>query len=285
MASIFISYRQEGGSGFAGRIEADLERRFGKDEVFRDVDDLASGKDFVEALERALENCRVLIVVIGKTWLSAAGADGGRRLDNPRDFVRMEIAAALARDVLVLPVLVGGARMPAEADLPDELKPLARRQALELTDARWDYDLGRLADSIRDAVDGSARRGAGKRKRRFVLAAAAAVLVAAAGSAWHLSRLPDLGGMWDMPNGSYWIVEQAGRELTIREVHYESKEVWKKGHGSLEGDTVQFELEAVFQPGYFTAGRLQLGGQGRRLTGTVINRPRNTQDDVILSKR
>ena len=285
MASIFVSYRQEGGSGFAGRIEADLERRFGKDEVFRDVDDLALGKDFVAALESALQGCRVLIVVIGKTWLTAAGTDGGRRLDNPRDFVRMEIAIALRRDVLVIPVLVEGARMPSEADLPEELKPLARRQAHELTDARWDYDLGRLADSIRDAAGGSAHQGTGNRKRRFVLPAAAAVLVAAVVSAWFLSRPPDLAGTWDMPNGSYWIVDQAGRELTIQEVHYESKEVWKKGRGSIDGDTVGFELEAVFQSGYFTEGRLQIAGRGRRLTGTAINRPRNSQDDVILSKR
>lgn len=285
MASIFVSYRQEGGAGFAGRIEADLERRFGEGEVFRDVDDLASGKDFVAALERALQSCRVLVVVIGKTWLAAAGPDGGRRLDNPHDFVRMEIGTALRRDVLVIPVLVEGARMPAEADLPDELKPLARRQALELTDARWNYDLARLADSITEAVDCGASRGAGSRKRRFVLSAAAAVLAAAAASAWYFSRPPDLTGTWDLPNGSYWIVEQAGRELAIQEVHYESKEVWKKGRGSIEGDTVRFELEAVFQPGYFIEGRLRIAEQGRHLAGTAINRPRNTQEDLILSKR
>ena len=76
MGSIFVSYRREGGSGFAGRIEADLQRRFGSGEVFRDVDDLTSGEDFVQGLQRALRTCRVLIVVVSKTWLSAAAAGG-----------------------------------------------------------------------------------------------------------------------------------------------------------------------------------------------------------------
>ena len=96
MGSIFVSYRREGGSGFAGRIEADLQRRFGPGEVFRDVDDLTSGEDFVQGLERALQSCRVLIVVIGKSWLTAAAGSGARRLDDPRDFVRQGSALPFA---------------------------------------------------------------------------------------------------------------------------------------------------------------------------------------------
>ncbi len=287
MGSIFVSYRREGGSGFAGRIEADLQRRFGQVEVFRDVDDLTSGEDFVHGLERALQNCRVLIVVVSKSWLTATGADGGRRLDDPRDFVRQEIGAALRRDVQVIPVLVEGASMPSDAELPDELKALARRQAHELADSRWDYDIGRLADSIEATLGAGARRGPRARRSRFVLASAAVAVVAAAGAAgWvYLSRPPDLDGTWDLPNGSYWIVDQAGRDLTIQEVHYESGEVWKKGRGSIDGDAVDFKLDLVFQAGYSTEGRLRISGQGRRLTGTAITRPRNIQDDVILSKR
>ena len=96
MGSIFVSYRREGGSGFAGRIEADLQRRFGQAEVFRDVDDLASGEDFVQGLERALDSCRVLIVVVTKSWLTATGESGRRRLDDPGDFVRQQVSAARA---------------------------------------------------------------------------------------------------------------------------------------------------------------------------------------------
>jgi hypothetical protein len=285
MGSIFVSYRREGGSGFAGRIEADLQRRFGQVEVFRDVDDLASGEDFVHGLERALQSCRVLIVVVSKSWLTAAGASGARRIDDPRDFVRQEISAALRRDVQVIPVLVEGARMPSEADLPDELKPLARRQAHELADSRWDYDLGRLADNIEATLGAGARRGRAGR-RRLVLATAGVALAAAVAAGWYyVSRPPDLDGTWDLPNGSYWIVDQTDRELTIQEVHYESHEVWKKGRGSIDGDWVEFKLDLVFQPGYSTEGRLRITGRGRRLTGVAVTHPRNTRDELILNKR
>jgi hypothetical protein len=284
MGSIFVSYRREGGSGFAGRIEADLQRRFGRAEVFRDVDDLASGEDFVQGLDRALHRCRVLIVVIGKGWLTAAGATGTRRLDEPHDFVRQEIGAALARDVQVIPVLVEGARMPSEAELPDELKPLARRQAHELADSRWDYDMGRLADSI-GATLGRAR-GAREGRRRLVFAAAAIVFLGIAAAGWHyLSRPLNLDGTWDLPNGSYWIVAQTGGELAIQEVHYESKQVWKRGRGSIDGEFVDVKLDFVFQAGFSSDGRLRITGRGRRLEGAVVNRPRNTQDDLILTKR
>jgi hypothetical protein len=288
MGSIFVSYRREGGSGFAGRIEADLQRRFGPGEVFRDVDDLTSGEDFVQGLQRALRTCRVLIVVVSKSWLTAAGTGGARRLDDPGDFVRQEIAAALARDdVQVIPVLVEGAQMPSETDLPDELQPLARRQAHELADSRWDYDMGRLADNIEATLGRGAPRADGTGKRRLVLATAAAValaVVAAAG--WrHLSQPADLDGTWDLPNGSYWIVSQAGRELTIQEVHYESRQVWKKGRGSIDGDVVDFKLGFVFEPGAATEGRLRITARGRRLEGVATTLPRNIRDELILSRR
>jgi len=286
MGSIFVSYRRDDAAGFAGRLEDELERRFGNVDVFRDVDDIVSGEDFVERLDRALRSCRVFIAVIGKSWLTARNADGARRLDDPNDFVRQEIGAALGRDVRVIPVLVDGARMPVEADLPDDLKSLARRQAHELTDSRWDYDAGRLADSIEETLGPPAKPKPPGRRRWLATAAAVAVLVIAGVVGWRYSSgPPDLDGTWDLPSGSYWIVEQAGTDLKIREVHYDSREVWKKGQGSIDGDAVEFRLDLVFQEGYYTEGRLSLSGDRRRLTGVAVMRPRNTQDDVILTKR
>jgi len=287
MGSIFVSYRREGGSGFAGRIEADLQRRFGPGEVFRDVDDLASGEDFVQGLQRALRNCRVLIVVVGKSWLTAAGAGGARRLDDPSDFVRQEIAAALARaDVHVIPVRVEGARMPSEADLPDELKPLARRQAHELADSRWDYDIGRLADNIAGAMGHDGPRAFGIGKRRVILALGALALAVVAVAGWHyLARPADLDGTWDLPNGSYWIISQSGRDLTIQEVHYESRQAWKKGRGSINGDVVDFKLGFVFEPSASTEGRLRITARGRRLEGVGTTVPRNIRDELVLTRR
>lgn len=285
MGSIFVSYRRDDAAGFAGRLEDELERRFGNIDVFRDVDDIASGEDFVRRLDHALESCAVFIAVIGRSWLTARNADGGRRLDDANDFVRQEIGAALGRDVRVIPVLVDGARMSAEADLPDDLKSLARRQAHELSDSRWDYDIGRLAASVEETLGPQSKPKPAKR-RRLATAAAAAVLVMAGVVGWYYtSGPPDLDGTWDLPNGSYWIVEQTGTDLKIREVHYDSREVWKKGQGSIDGDAVEFRLDLVFQEGYYTEGRLSLSGDRRRLTGVAVMRPRNTQDDVILTKR
>lgn len=286
MAGIFVSYRRDDAAGFAGRLEDELERRFGDVEVFRDVDDIVSGEDFVRRLDRALDSCAVLIAVIGSSWLTARNAGGARRLDDPDDFVCREIAAALERDVRVIPVLVDGARMPAQADLPDKLKALVRRQAHELSDSRWDYDIGRLAASVGEAL-GRQTKPKPRKRRWLVSAAGIAMLTIAGGVGWWLlaSGPPDLSGTWDFPDGSYWIVQQTGADLKIQEVHHESREVWKKGQGSIDGDAIGFRLDLVFQEGYYTEGQLRLSRDGRRLTGVAVTRPRNTQDEVVLTRR
>ena len=149
---IFISYRRHGeGAGYGGRLADKLVERFGSEQVFRDVDDIESGVDFVQAIEDAVGGCEVLLAVIGPDWITQTNQKGRRRLDDPRDFVRLEVAAALERNIRVIPVLVGGAAMPGANELPEVLEPLARRQALELTDTRWDYDVGRLLTTIESA--------------------------------------------------------------------------------------------------------------------------------------
>jgi hypothetical protein len=146
MAETFISYRREDAAGYAGRLHESLERRLGPSAVFRDVDTLRPGQDFVQAIETRLASCRVLFVVIGREWLDARSAAGARRLDDPNDFVRLEVATALNRaDVLVVPVLVEGASMPVATDLPDNLRMLARRHAVTVRDETWDADVDRLA--------------------------------------------------------------------------------------------------------------------------------------------
>ena len=113
MAGTFISYRREDAAGYAGRLRESLERKLGAARVFRDVDTLRPGQDFVQAIEARLADCAVMLAVIGREWAGARDLAGSRRLDEPFDFVRIEIAAALARpEVLVVPVLVEGASMP-----------------------------------------------------------------------------------------------------------------------------------------------------------------------------
>jgi TIR domain len=150
--SIFISYRREDTQGEAGHLLADLRRHFGDERVFFDVATIRPGEDFRKAVEKAVGSCAVLLVVIGKKWLTAADASGRRRLDDPRDFVRFETAVALRRDVRVIPVLVQGAAMPNEEELPDDLKDMVWRNAQELSHGRWEYDASRLVKAIELAM-------------------------------------------------------------------------------------------------------------------------------------
>ena len=119
---IFISYRREDSSAYAGRLYDRLSGRFPSHRIFIDVDNIAPGVDFVKAIEKSVGSCDVLISVVGKRWLTATDENGKRRLDSLDDFVRLEIATALKRGIRVIPVVVDGASMPRSAELPDELK-------------------------------------------------------------------------------------------------------------------------------------------------------------------
>ncbi|HJQ30682.1 MAG TPA: DUF4440 domain-containing protein [Pyrinomonadaceae bacterium] len=146
-SGIFISYRRDDSVGHAGRLYDRLSDHFGGDQIFMDIDQIEPGEDFVHVIEDGVGSCEILIAVIGRRWL--VGADGAtRRLDDPNDFVRLEIAAAFRRDIRVIPVLVEGAVMPMPRDLPEDLSPLSRRQAIELSDQRWKYDVDRLIEAL-----------------------------------------------------------------------------------------------------------------------------------------
>lgn len=146
--SVFISYRREDCPGHAGRLFDHLRARFGGDSVFMDVTDIEAGVDFTDVLQRAVGSCDVLLAVVGREWLTCTDRNGRRRLDDPNDFIRLEIGIALTRNVRVIPVLVEGAAMPGASDLPSDLEGLARRQAVELRDARWSADVDNLADVL-----------------------------------------------------------------------------------------------------------------------------------------
>jgi hypothetical protein len=150
-ANIFINYRREDSAGHAGRLFDALSDHFAG-RLFMDVDTLEPGVDFVEAIEQAVGSCEVLIVVIGREWLTIKDKAGRRRLDDPGDFVRLEVESALTRGIRVIPVLVQDAPMPRAEELPASLAKLARRNAIELSDARWAYDVDRLARTIHDIL-------------------------------------------------------------------------------------------------------------------------------------
>ncbi|MGH2826515.1 MAG: DPP IV N-terminal domain-containing protein [Actinomycetota bacterium] len=153
-ASVFVSYRRSDAPGYAGRLYDHLKPAFGHEHVFMDIDTLEFGKDFSVSITRALDDCHALLAVIGPSWLDVRNEKGNRRLDDPRDFVRKEILAALIRDdVLVIPVLVQGAEMPGPEELPAPLEPLAYRHALKISDDHWSYDMGRLTEAIQRAAE------------------------------------------------------------------------------------------------------------------------------------
>ena len=141
---IFISYRREETAYPAGWLYDRLAGRYGDGQIFKDVDSIELGDDFVEVITSAVGNCDVLLALVGDEWLTITDADGRRRLDDPNDFVRLEIEAALTRNVRVIPILVDGSRMPHAEEVPASLAGLARRQALELSPNRFDSDTGRL---------------------------------------------------------------------------------------------------------------------------------------------
>ena len=147
MNKILVSYRREDSAAYAGRLADRLRQRFGADNVFVDIDTIQPGQDFVESIEASVGSCDALVAVIGRNWLSGSDTTGRRRLDNPDDYVRREIATALRRGVRVIPALVGGATMPVASELPDDLPTLVRRQALEITDTRFHHDADRLIQS------------------------------------------------------------------------------------------------------------------------------------------
>ena len=152
MSGIYLSYRRMESAAYAGRLVDHLSRHFGQNSVFRDIDSIAGGQDFPHAIESALNACDAVLVVIGNNWATDTAQNGRRRLDDPKDWVRLEVAAALRRNVLVVPVLVDGARLPDPASLPEELGSLCRRHACELSDLRWSYDVGELVKDLEKVV-------------------------------------------------------------------------------------------------------------------------------------
>ena len=149
---IFISYRRDDAAGDAGRLADHLNRRFGRGQVFLDIDTIDPGADFVGVLQSSLRETAAVLVVIGQRWTSARDSSGARRLDNAKDFVRLEVEESLSRDIPVVPVLVQGAAMPKPEDLPPSMASLTTRQAVTLDHAEFHDDANRLCDHLEKMI-------------------------------------------------------------------------------------------------------------------------------------
>ncbi|MDP3333849.1 MAG: toll/interleukin-1 receptor domain-containing protein [Methylococcaceae bacterium] len=281
MPQLFLSYRRSDTAGYAGRLSSILRKQFGADQVFQDIEAITPGSDFRAAIETAIGNSQVLLVLIGNTWLAELKSQG-LRLSDSADFVRLEVATALKQGVKVLPLLVEGAYMPSEEELPADLKALARRQALELSDSRWDYDCERLVKAIEALI---------KKPSRFkrwlaALTVVALIVIGVIGGIWFSTQRPaDISGRWQLPNGSSWLVTQQGADLAIDEVHYESKQVWKRGNGRIEQNHLSFNLDLVFdQHGSSYHGEADVAEDGKLIKGEVVNQGSGQREPLLLNR-
>lgn len=190
MATVMISYRREDSWALAGRVADRLGRAFGPAQVFMDVDDIPPGADFAAALRATVDRCNAMVVIIGREWLSVTDASGRRRLDDPQDWVRIEVEAALRRGIPVVPFVMAGARLPAAYELPPCLQGLAQRNAIVTDEAHFDADLERLLAVLpshpsTDSTASAARTSRLPSLRAVLTLAAALALVAVGWLGWQ----------------------------------------------------------------------------------------------------
>ena len=152
---LFISYRRQDSAAYTGRLSDALAARYGPGSVYLDFANIAPGEDFRSHVQDALSRCDTVLAVIGPVWLRAASRDGERRMDDPDDFVRSELRSALALGKALVPVLVGGADVPARDQLPEDISAIADLEAIRLGDATWTRDVSLLTKRL----DGNGRSG------------------------------------------------------------------------------------------------------------------------------
>jgi len=178
---VFVSYRRDDSPARAGRLADALRQELGDGNVFQDVAAIEAGEDFTQAIDRAVDECDAVLVVIGPDWRSPAAPRSGGTPDGDVDYVQVEVAAGLAKELKVVPVLVGGANMPQVGDLPDDLRPLLHRQAVVLHDETWHQDVVAFTRSLR----GESRSTARSIGRPMVISLVAIIVVAVTIAAWQ----------------------------------------------------------------------------------------------------
>lgn len=262
---VFLSYRRSDVGGYAGRLTDILVRRLGRKRIFHDVTVIAPGEDFTAAIDTALDECDAVLAVIGPGWLTAVGTDGPR-LFQPHDYVRLEVSRALARNRRVVPVLVGGARLPRPEDLPEDLRQLTRRQAVVLHDETWHDDVEGLLRSLRGGTEAPAGRV------RWMLAAAVVLLLLGGLGWWAGARLrePADPGAGQTPGSG-------GTAATIQPCDPPEGEGWTEIalQGRPSADVVESGGTLTFQVTAAHAKR-----QGERWQVTLSTTVKNDTDDA-----
>jgi hypothetical protein len=302
---IFISYRHKDTQGEASRLADDLREALPGVQIFRDVETIAPGEDFVVALERALADCSVMLVLIGPVWLEARDAQGRRKIDDANDWTRLEVATGLKRNVRVIPVTCRDASLPGTDELPDDIRDLRRRQAFQLDNDRWRYDFEQLVDKLAQSEGfKQAQRPAATapvlpapvapqrssiKRWATIIAGVFGVLVVIAtllesdpefdvappngpkGDGPIVPPPPrsvsDISGVWRSSDGEVYVFQQTGREIAMT---LQAQGVLRgQGSGTIDGNLLTLAVNLAAPTGAAVPIQCRLNGapDGRSFTG------------------
>ena len=256
MGSIFISYRRQDSAAYAGRLYDRLAERFGIANVFIDIDSIDPGVDFVDALTEKIQFCQAMLVVIGPDWVSVRDEHGNLRLSDPQDFVRQEVAMGLERQIQVIPLLVGGATMPPDKDLPDQLSALVRRQAVVISDTHFHRDVDDLIETLQ-------KSGLNASKNADINGDWRAEVESRSGQTYilkmHLEQFDDrIFGHVRYPTGQGNILDGRleGNRLTFRTEHvpqFEQEKAIINFQGAINGQEIEFIMQTPDSYAKFSA--------------------------------
>lgn len=280
MHKLFISYRRDDSVGYSGRLADRLALEFGEDQVFRDFDDIKPGQNFIESLEKALSSADLLLVMIGENWLNIKHPTGQRRLDDAKDFVRLEIEAALKRGIPIIPILINDASMPNARDLPPSLSAFALHQAVILHDSRWDQDVANLLSSIRDLT--GLKGSVATRRPGFYWVISACGLIAVL--ILLFLRQTAFSGLWYFEGGDYLTINQQGQQFSIEHIDPAMQKVYARGTGQIEGLTLKFSLEPIYTDRFKYQANLTKSWDGQTLEGELLEILSNQRSELILKK-
>jgi hypothetical protein len=286
MSIVFISYRRNDSAGYAGRLADRLAKEWGEEWVFRDYDDISPGQDFFMTINDNLNSAHVMLVMIGKEWLTCPDESGRRRIDDPQDFVRLEIETALQRNIQIIPVLVKGARMPAPSDLPESISELAFRQAIELTDSRWAADVEKLIESVNPHIDQGLvkqKQADGKSLKRRKIAGIISLGLVVSGIIWALWLPADFSGHWYFDGGNYLRIVQQGNKVNIEHIDPAMQKVYETGEGRIKGRWLEFTLNPIYTDRFSYSGRLNKSWDNQELQGELIEILSNEKSALKLS--
>jgi hypothetical protein len=285
MSKIFISYRRDDSTGYAGRLADHLAQVFGVSQIFRDYDDIAPGQNFVETIQHNLEAADVLLVLMGPNWLNFKNAANQQRLFAADDFVRMEIETALRRGIKIIPILLNDAAMPSVPQLPESINGLAFQQAIELTDSRWEHDIEVLVQCLIGLVKPDPNHPTQKKHWWLTLSIAFGLLVLVAASAWLYQIQTDFSGHWYFEDGSYLTFTPEDKQFHVEHIDPGMQKAYDSGQGHMNGLWMEFTLEPIYSTRFKYHGRVKKAWNGQALQGELTEIFSDERSDLQLTRQ